>query len=131
MENYLTLCEAADYFEVSIQSLKDQIRAQNMKASGRFICEDGEWFVSLEYARPLASEAEKLYYDALVTAKNDMVLSSALAQYCEGKVETNFSRIYQSIHRFTFKHFEPTAELIQLLKKYVNENSLFGEQIWA
>lgn len=92
---------------------------------GRVIVENGKMMVDPDYDVGMQHTLYELYIEAEHIAKNTHKLAVYLSRYLSGN-EVN--ALYLYFRYASFKHFERAKLVEQLLRRFINENSLFGAQ---
>ncbi len=89
-------------------------------ANERFKIINNKIYALENYQYPYADEVDELRRKALIIAKTEAHLCTELAKLGEIKK----TRLLQYFYRFTFKQIKQAKEVISLLEKYINQNSL-------
>ena len=93
---------------------------------GRVIMENGKMMVDADYDVGMQHTIYELYIQAEHIAKNTHKLAVYLSRYLTGN-EVN--ALYLYLRYASFKHFERAALVEKLLRRFIEENSLFGAQV--
>lgn len=94
------------------------------KKDERFKLQDGKLLVIDNYRYPFAQEVESLRNKALIIARTETHLCKELEKISD----FSFYQLNKYFYRFTFKQIKLAKQIIQLLKKYIKQNSLFPEE---
>lgn len=89
----------------------------------RFLILEHALFVKQNYLCPHFDEVADWYYKALECASNE----SELAGYVAKRTGKNKAAIYFYFRRFRFKNPDFAREVVEILKKFIKENSLFAD----
>ena len=119
---FVTLEALAYQDDVKLSSLRTYSHKDIPANIYRFKTVNGKLLISTDYKAPLKSEVERLYHEALTISKTEVQLIRDLVKISDIKKDT----LYHYFHRFTFAHVELAQNIINLLKKYIKNNSLFG-----
>lgn len=92
---------------------------------GRVIKENGKILVDPDYDVGLQHTIYELYIEAEYIAKNTHKLAVYLAKYLN---TDEVNSLYLYLRYASFKHFERAKLVENLLRRFINENSLFGVQ---
>jgi hypothetical protein len=113
---------------VSILNEVEPIEIMNLyyknKEDERFKVIDGNVFVIENYKYPLADELNKLREKALIIASNENRLCKELSEMSG----IDYDTLRKYFYRFTFKQMSKAKQVLNLLKLYVKNNSLFTEE---
>jgi DNA uptake protein ComE-like DNA-binding protein len=119
--NYLPVEDVAILNDIDINSLKSLYSKTNVYGNDeRFKKIDGKLYVLENYKYPFADELNDLRQKALILAKNENNLCKELAKLGSYKKST----LQKYFYRFTFKQIKTAKEVMELLKTYINQNSL-------
>lgn len=118
---YLPIEVIAEYEDTSIENIKSLSRNNTFGNDIRFKKIDNKLYVLENHKAPLANELNELREKALIIAKTENNLCYELSLISNLKQNT----IQQYFYRFTFKRIERAMMMINLLKNYINQNSLF------
>ena len=91
----------------------------------RFKERNGKLFVRTDFQAPLKEELDELRLKALIIAHNENNLCQELEKLSHGKLKK--ASLQKYFYRYNFKQMGKAISIIQLLKKYINQNSFFDE----
>jgi len=92
---------------------------------GRVVMDDGKMMVDCDYDVGIRHEMYNLYIEAEHIAKNTHKLAVYLSRYLN-RDEVN--ALYLYLRYSSFKHYERSKLVMNLLRRFISENSLFGVQ---
>ncbi len=120
MDNFLPVETVAYLNDVDKYSIKYLAKKPVYGNDKRFKIIDGKVFVLENYKYPLKDELIELYQKALIIAHNEHNLCSELSKISD----INKHSLLKYFQRFTFKQIKQAEMIIELLKKYIKQNSL-------
>lgn len=95
--------------------------------SDRFIVSNGFVYVHANYKCPHFDELAELYYKARVVASSDMEIAKFISRRTGKKV----ANIALYLRNFKFKNPDFARIVAKLLRIYIKQNSLFGDELNA
>ncbi len=91
----------------------------------RFKIVNGKLFMRADYEAPLKEDLDRLRQKALIIAKTENNLCSELSKLSKNKIKKETLQKY--FYRYRFKQIAKAIRIIDLLKKYISQNSLINE----
>lgn len=91
----------------------------------RFKNIDGKLFIRTDFNAPFRDELDTLRQKALIIAHTENNLCKQLSLLSLGTIKKEALQKY--FYRYRFKQIEKALNIIELLKKYINQNSIFEE----
>lgn len=119
---YVKLNDAALINEITKKQLQNLFyHDRDTGRTDRFVMEEGELKVHVDYLCPHRAEIENLYIQALETSSNEKEIARIIAKKTGKKVHN----IYMYLRNFRFKNAKFAALVIDALKEYISHNNLF------
>lgn len=122
LDNFLPIEDVASIHEMDkneIASLRHNSTYGNDK---RFKIVDGKLLVHINFKAMLQEDLQNLYYKALIISKNPSNLSKQLS-ITTGIKKTTLEKYFV---RFNFKQIKKASFIMEHMKNYINNNSLFA-----
>lgn len=126
INDYIPLGQYAELEELDEVKIKKCIYHKSTKFNYlRYKMKNKKLYVCNNFNAPLKDQLLELKNKALIISKNEQNLCKQLHLLSNKKIKE--STIQKYFYRSRFKQIEKAIKVINLLKKYINENSLFPE----
>lgn len=125
INEYIPLEQYAKLEEVDEQKIKNCMYQSSNFNYLRFKKKNNRIYVCNDFHAPLKNELHELKNKALIIAKNECNLCKELVKLSGNKIKK--TAIEKYFYRARFKSIAKAMQIINLLKKYIKENSLFPE----
>ena len=121
LKDFLPVADVAEIHEMDkndIASLRYNSTYGNEK---RFKIEDGRLLVHVNFKAMFQEDLQNLFYKALIISKTQSNLAKEIALK-SGIKKTTLEKYFI---RFNFKQIQKASLIMEYIKKYINNNSLF------
>lgn len=125
INDYIPIAQYAKLEEIDENKIKKCIHQPTKFNYLRYRMKEKKLYVCNNFHAPLKDQLLELKNKALILAKNEQNLCKELHLLSGEKIK--ISTIQKYFYRSRFKQIEKAIQIITLLKKYINENSLFPE----
>ena len=125
INDYIPIEQYAQLEEIDEIKIKRCIHQTSKFNYLRYRMKGKKLYVCNNFHAPLKDQLLELKNKALILAKNEQNLCKELHLLSGEKIK--ISTIQKYFYRSRFKQIEKAIQIITLLKKYINENSLFPE----